>query len=302
MTADRYLRIFRELGWRARILPAYDGEPADCIVGLHAKKSARAVLAFRKRHPDRKVIVVLTGTDLYRDIKSSRLAQHALDAADVLVTLQPVGIAALPARFRSKAVSIVQSAPPYRRRKAVRSGPFCACVLGHVRREKDPLRAAYAVRRISKGDSMRVVQAGKILEPRYERLLRQEAERNPHFRYAGALGRRAALALLARCDLLVQSSYLEGGANSICEAIACGVPILASRISGNIGILGRSYPGLYPPGDTKALRGLLERAMQSPRYYERLQRAVDDLLPLVQPSREQAAWHKILKRKAQPKA
>lgn len=195
--------------------------------------------------------------------------------------------------MRHKAVAVIQSAPGSRRPQR-KSHAFTICVLGHLRYEKDPLRAAYAVRGIDRSLDVRVVQAGQILVPRYEPAVRREMQRNSRYRYAGALSRGAALRLLGRSDLLVQSSRIEGGANTICEAITAGVPIVASRISGNIGILGRSYPGLYRTADTDALRDLLERAAGSSAFYEKLRSATEKLRPLVTEDREKNAWRTIL--------
>jgi len=53
---------------------------------------------------------------------------------------------------------------------------------------------------------------------------------------------------------------MEGGANVISEAVVAGVPILASNISGSVGLLGRDYPGYFSVGNTDQLRELLLRA------------------------------------------
>ncbi len=261
-------------------------------MGLHALKSARSILAFRERYPERPIVLVLTGTDLYRDIRRSALALRAMEAADRLVTLQPAGICELPRPLRSKAVAVIQSAPAARRTRKHQG--FTVCVLGHLRFEKDPMRVAYALRCIDPEVEMRVVQAGQILTPRYEMMVRREMEMNPRYRYVGALNRRDALRLLANSDLLVQSSRMEGGANAVSEAIACGVPVIASRISGNIGMLGASYPGYYRAGDTNALTKLLVRAMRSSAFYETLRRSTEMVKPLVTEKRERDAWCNIL--------
>lgn len=294
MTAGRYARILRALGHRCRIAPAYAGEDVSCLVALHARKSARSVLAYRAAYPRRRIILVLTGTDVYRDIRRSRTAVRAMEAADVLVTLQPEAIRELPRRLRPKSRAIIQSAPRKRHVRR-RDGVLRICVLGHVRAEKDPMRAAFALRELDSSMPVEVLHAGAILAPRYERALESEMRRNPRYRYLGELPRAKALALLAGSDLLVQSSRMEGGANTVCEAIACGTPVLASRIPGNTGILGRRYPGLYALAETDALARLIERAATSPAFYERLQRACEKLRPLVDPERELRAWRSVLR-------
>lgn len=290
--------MFRALGYVCRIAPEFAGEEAACLVALHARKSAKSVLAYRAAYPQRRIILVLTGTDVYRDIHRSAAARRALDAADVLVTLQPDAIAQLPRNLRRKARAIVQSARGMRHAKRKAGGVLRVCVLGHLRAEKDPMRAAYAVRDLDPELRVEVRHAGGILADRFAQAAQREMQRNPRYRYLGELPRAQALRLLASSDLLVQSSRMEGGANTVCEAIACGTPVLASRISGNIGILGRSYPGLYDVGDTKALARLIERAANEPAFHTRLRRVCDELRPLVDPQREQRAWHDVLRASA----
>lgn len=286
--------MFALLGRACAIEPAFAGQDAACLVALHARKSAKSVLAYRAAYPRRRIILVLTGTDVYRDIRHSRTAVRAMEAADVLVTLQPDAIRELPARLRAKARAVVQSAPEKRHGARRKGGVLRVCVLGHLRSEKDPMRAAYAVRLLDRTLNVQVVHAGGILTHRYERAVTEEMRRNPRYRYLGELSRAQAIALLAHSDLLVQSSRMEGGANTVCEAIACGTPVLASRISGNTGILGRAYPGLYDTGDSRALARLIERAYEEPAFYARLQRACEKLRPLVNPKRELRAWRELL--------
>lgn len=286
--------MFRSLGYACAIAPAYAGEDAACLVALHARKSAKSVLAYRAAYPRRRIILVLTGTDVYRDIRRSGVAVRAMQAADVLVTLQPEAIRELPARLRRRARAIVQSAPSKRHGRRRREGTLNICVLGHLRAEKDPMRAAYAVRSRNGSAHVKVVHAGGILAPRFKAAVEREMRVNPRYTYRGEISKARALALLAKSDALVQSSRIEGGANTVCEAIACGTPVLASRISGNIGILGRDYPGFYPAGDTRALARLIERAASEPAFYARLQRACERLRPLVDPERELRAWREVL--------
>ena len=61
----------------------------------------------------------------------------------------------------------------------------------------------------------------------------------------------------ARSHVMVISSVMEGGANVVSEAIVAGVPVIASKIDGNVGLLGADYRGYYPAQDTAALAALL---------------------------------------------
>ncbi len=282
------------LGLRVRISPAFANEDAACLVALHARKSAKSVLAYRAAYPLRRIILVLTGTDVYRDLKRSVVAKRALEAASTLVVLQPDALRELPPRLRMKAHAIVQSSPRRRHTGRNNARALRVCVIGHLRAEKDPMRAAYAVRTVDAKLQIDVLHAGRALAPRFERLAEREMQSNARYRYLGELTHRKALALLARCDLLVQSSRIEGGANTVCEALACGTPVLASRIGGNLGILGRRYPGLYDAGDTQGLARLIVRAAESRPFYERLRSACERRRALVDPAREADAWRRLL--------
>jgi integrase len=63
----------------------------------------------------------------------------------------------------------------------------------------------------------------------------------------------------------------RGGADAVSEAIACSVPVISSRISGSIGLLGEEYPGDFPVGDPRALSSTpsgirrVSHALRSPR-------------------------------------
>lgn len=87
---------------------------------------------------------------------------------------------------------------------------------------------------------------------------------------------------------MVISSRLEGGANTVSEAVACGVPVLASRVDGNVGLLGENYPGYFPYGDTVALANLLLHAERDKKFYRSLKPRLD-----VSPRTEMNSWEKL---------
>src|SRR5207245_8882408 len=237
----------------------------------------------------------LTGTDLYRDIRRSKSARRSLELADRLILLQPRGIDELPLHVRPKARVIYQSAKP----TAVHAGEnhrlFEVCVLGHLRYEKDPFRAALALQQVPASTTIRVTHAGQALSPAMAARAGALMARDSRYRWIGEVPRWRARQLLARSRLLVLSSRMEGGANVISEALADGVPVLASRIPGSEGLLEKGYPGFYPVGDTRALARLLLRTATQAGFYGRLKKWCDRLAPLFEPVRERAAWQRLLR-------
>ena len=93
---------------------------------------------------------------------------------------------------------------------------------------------------------------------------------------------------------MVISSLSEGGANVVSEAAVAGVPVLASRMDGNVGLLGVDYPGYFPVGDTNALARLLQRLENEPPFVARLEGALARRTPLFRPARETAAWRRLI--------
>jgi putative glycosyltransferase (TIGR04348 family) len=294
VTALRWARLLRQLGHRVALRGDYRGERCDLLVALHARKSAAAVEAYRAARPRAPLVVTLTGTDLYEDIRSDPAARRSLELASRLVVLQPLAIQELDERLRSKARVIYQSAvvPRVPRR---RTGSFDVCVLGHLRPVKDPFRTALASRLLPASSRVRVLHVGAALSPDMAEQAVAEAADNPRYRWLGDLPRPRALRLLARCRLLAITSRLEGGANAVSEAIAAGVPVVSSHIAGSVGILGADYPGYFPVGDTEALAALLTRAETDAGYYKELKARCRRLRPLFRPARERAAWRGLLR-------
>src|SRR5205807_10272 len=184
------------------------------------------------------------GTDLYRDIRTDSDARASLALADRLVVLQDMGRLELPVRFRRKTRVIYQSAEVHASREPP-SRRFRLAVIGHLREEKDPFRAALALAHLADLPELEIVHLGEGLSPNMARKAQRLMSADRRYRWLGNVPHRTALGWLSRSDLLVLSSRMEGGANVICEAAAAGVPVVASRISGNVGMPGRGYPGTY---------------------------------------------------------
>jgi len=292
-TAVRWAAMLRSLGHTVRVSRVWDGRAADAMIALHARRSHASIAAFRTRHPAAPLVVVLTGTDLYRDIRTDRSARTSLELADRLVVLQDMGKAELAPRLRRKTRVIYQSAAsPSSSPK--RSRRFRVAVLGHLRDEKDPFRAPLALAYLKDLPDLEVAHLGEALSPNMEREARRLMRVDVRYRWLGNMPHASALDWLAGSRLLVLSSRMEGGANVICEAVAAGVPVIASRISGNVGMLGRGYPGYYRPGDERALAHQIRRATLDPGYYARLKRMAAARRPLFRPAAEREGLRKLL--------
>lgn len=293
-TAARYAAFLRAAGHRVRVVVTWSGEPCDVMIALHARRSRESIVAYRERCPRGALIVVLTGTDIYRDIHRDADARHSLALADQLIVLQERGLDELQAHERRIANVVYQSAST-RLRHAPLARKFRVAVIGHLRDEKDPFRALYALRYLD-DPALEVLQVGDVLDPALRAQARTAMASEPRYRWIGGRSHGATLKLLAGSHVLVVSSKMEGGANVICEAGRIGLPVLASDIPGNIGMLGKPYPGYYPLGDERALAKLIERAQTEPPYYRTLQRHIVARRKLFAPAAESAGLRAVVRR------
>ena len=295
-TARRWSRFLRK-DYRVSIAVQWDGNPCDAMIALHARRSASSIAAFSAAHPTLPLVVVLTGTDLYRDILTDKDAQHSLQLATHLVVLQPAGLEMLDQASRKKTRVIFQSAPSL---KAINKHPatppryFDVAMIGHMRNEKDPATFMHAAE-FMQSEKIRLIHIGSALDPALGRLAEKTRQRYPQYQWLGNLSHAATRQRLKRSHLMAITSRMEGGgANVIIEAVTSGVPVLASDIPGNRGMLGEKYTGYFPAGDSLKLAQLIERAAGDPEFYGRLQAQCAARAPLFAPERERASLLELL--------
>jgi putative glycosyltransferase (TIGR04348 family) len=295
ITALRWSALLKKLGHRVRITQSYDEQPCDALIALHARRSADSIRRFHELHSDLPLIVVLTGTDLYRDIRSNKEAKQSLEIASRLVVLQNMALKALPRPFRRKTKVIYQSSEAFDAAPPSRARNFRVCVIAHLRDEKDPLRAALAVRQLPASSRIQLTHIGLALDDVLGERARTETERNRRYRWLGQLPHHAARRHLAHSHLVCITSKMEGSSNVLSEALASGVPVIASRIAGLIGTLGKDFPGYFPVGNTTKLTALLLKTESDPAFYHKLKRHCARAAKWVKPQRELDSWRRLLK-------
>lgn len=297
-TATRWAALLRRLGHRVSVRERWRAGDAgfDLLLALHAWRSAESIEAFAQHYPDRALVLALTGTDIYRfQHTHPEVTAASIERADALIGLHDQVSQAIPERFHSILHTVHQSAlplPPSYRGPPKRR--FNVCVVGHLRAEKDSLLSARAARQLPATSRIVVTQAGKAHDADWAESARGEAVTNRRYQWLGEVSQAATRALYARSHIMVISSVMEGGANVVSEACVAHLPVLASDIPGNTGLLGLDYPGLFPVGDAKALAQLMTRAETDGNFYQRLHNHCRALAPRFTPAQEQAALQRVI--------
>ncbi|MCY7317172.1 MAG: TIGR04348 family glycosyltransferase [Ramlibacter sp.] len=241
--------------------PDADAGGDDVMLALHARRSADAVAAWAAARGPGRLAVVLTGTDLYQDIMQVGPATRSLELADVLVVLQELGADAVPAAVRTKVRVIFQSCrtqPPADKGNA----ELRAVMVGHLRQVKSPQTLFEAARLFKHCSDIRIDHIGAALEPPLGQQALATQRDCPGYRWLGALPHDETREQIRRAHLLINASEMEGGAHVVMEAVCSGTAVLASRIPGNVGMLGADYDGYFRLGDAPDLVALLRRCRE----------------------------------------
>lgn len=291
-TARRWARMLSQ-AYPVRLAAAWQGEPASLMIALHARRSAESIARWRTAHPAAPLVVVLTGTDLYRDIATDSQAQRSLELADRLIVLNALGAERLEQAWRRKVTVVLQSCsarqpwPLSRRRLRV-------LMVGHLRSEKAPETYFEAVRQLREREDIRFDHIGGALDAELGRQASRLMQDCPNYRWLGPLAHAEVRRRIQRAGLLVHPSRMEGGAHVVIEAVRSATAVLGSGIDGNVGLLGEDYQGYFPVGDANALASLITSARDVPGMLEGLRKQVAQRAEAFAPSREQATLLSIV--------
>lgn len=292
LAGDYRVRVLRD--WRAD-----EGGRDALLLALHARRSAPSISAFAAAHPGRPLVVALTGTDLHRDIHVDADAQRSLALATRLIVLHELAPLDLPAAYRAKCVVSFQSCAA-RRPLAKTTRHLRALMVGHLRDEKDPATLMAAARRLRGRDDILIDHVGAALDPALADAARATMADCPRYRWLGARPHREVLARIQRAHLLVHASRMEGGAHVVIEAVRSGTPVVASRIAGNLGLLGADYPAVFDVGDARGLAAQLMQARGDPAMLPALRVRCEARAPLFDPAHERATLRAVVRQALEP--
>lgn len=294
LTASRWSQMLSK-NFTVNIGQEWDGEPCDVMLALHARRSADSIERWAlSKHASTDVpglAVVLTGTDLYRDIQSDASAQASLVYAQCLVVLQDRAPATLPIALQHKARVIFQSThvlpPAHKTERHLR-----VVMVGHLRDEKSP-QTLFATARLLKDQAdIFIDHIGNALDTTLGQQAQTCAKLYPNYRWLHGLPHTTTLRHIQRAHVLVHTSRMEGGAHVVLEAVCSGTPVLASKIDGNVGMLGADYDGYFDFDDAQGLADLLLRCRTDQAhgegFYTHLATQCSARAPLFAPTSEQA--------------
>jgi putative glycosyltransferase (TIGR04348 family) len=294
MTALRWQGFLEELGYSVEVTESWSKDDTGFLIALHAYRSHQSIVAFKKKYPKRPIVLVLTGTDLYRDIENHSEVIQSMEMADQLIILQSCAVDLIPADLRYKVQVIYQSVEvefdiDIGNGDSATKDDFVVSIIGHLREEKDPFRVVRSLPLLPADSKITVKHLGQAMNPQMKDQATHFNATIDRYHWLGEVSHADALRILSQSRLMVISSRMEGGAHVVSEAIALGIPVIASDIPGNRGLLGEDYPGYYPVADENALATLLYRAEKTPSFYASLQKHIDLRRELINPASEKQA-------------
>lgn len=153
--------------------------------------------------------------------------------------------------------------------------PLMILCVGRLAAQKQQGTLLIALARLRRSGVLAQVQLVGTgpMRPKLQRLAqRLGIEDVVHF-----LGQREDVpALMARATLLVMPSVFEGLPLVVLEAMAAGLPVVASQIGGNRDALGPDHPWLFPPRHARPLGQMLADAFADPAARTRIAQAQAD--------------------------
>ncbi|MBK1856282.1 glycosyltransferase [Verrucomicrobiaceae bacterium 5K15] len=296
VTAKRMTELLRDGGLDVAIHERGDAPiSAGCLIALNARKSAGEIFAFHQRQPKSPIVTLLTGTDVnhpeMEDAESD--TRKALAVSTAIVSLHEGFSHRIPEDLTAKTQVIYPSVRLPDTMEHRPKGQLEVIIAGNFRAEKNPALMMEAVRGLQ-SSPMQFHAFGQGGE--YQSALEQTAAECPNFHFHGVQDHDVVIEKMKTAHVLLNTSTEEGGANAICEAVVIGLPVIASKIAGNIGMLGSDYDGLFPLEDPAVLIEILARTANDSDFYQHLKQQISTRAPLFSYHQEKQAWCELVRR------
>jgi len=285
---------------------------SDVVVALHAGHCHRALEVWRSLGKPIPLIFIVSGTDLFQPILEENVVsdefRSACSDAESIVTLARGLHRYYPEEerdlWRDRTQTILQGANPIAWQLSEASTQL-AVVIGNLRSIKDPWLPVEALSVLKQRGTasglapLEVQHYGSLLDEADQQRVESAQARLPgpdlRWCWKSEVSRGQIENLMSLAPLLIHPSVHEGGANVVGEFLVSGLPILASRAPGNLGLLGEDWPGLFDVGDAHGLADLLHRWRTSGDFRNSLFSASKRLSSKHDLSCERESWYRLLK-------
>lgn len=293
-SALQYQIILQDLGHRVELANRYIEQDAEVLIAINADKNNSDIRKFNSDNPQSKIILILSGTDIYPE--PSAKAIDSMEVGNVLVLLQSHGIDQVPPLYRNKSTIIYQSIEKLSvdSERSKSDSEFRVVLISNIRSVKDPLIASRACRLISPASKLKITHIGYCLDEELGSELTQENKSNIRYEWVGGLSKLEAMTILSESHVLLITSQHEGAGRVVGEAIQLGVPIISTNNLGVTGILGDDYEGYYPVGDAKALSDILTKAEEDKEFLAQLNVHCQNRSSLFDIEEEKKNWEKLI--------
>lgn len=239
----------------------------DLMIGIHATRSSNAAAYWVSQKGDREncpsLIMTLSGTDLYLDYPENKHTELSLKLASKLIVLQSLAPRKLPQHLANKCEVIYQSCPSLPA-LAKPAKPMTFLMVGHLRDVKDPLTFIKAAEALQHRNDLNFIHIGQSLDDQLAEQATLASANLPNYQWLGEVSAPETRHWIQKAHALVHASKQEGGAHVIMEAVTAGTPVIASRMDGNLGMLGEDYPAYFEVGNFQQLAELIARFADQP--------------------------------------
>lgn len=266
--------------------------PVSYVTGLVARKAGVPHLA------------CAVGNDVKKYLFSpekAALCKMALERADRAVFLSEdlldLAQALTPVRHKSRVIFNSVTVPGATWNGPSHSGGFamgCAAIFKHAKGLPYLFKAVAELAETGEATLMLAGEARPEEAPQWEALLDRTGIRQ-RVRFSGVIPHEGMNAWLAGLDAFVLPSVSEGCPNVLMEAMAMGLPCVATRVGAVEALVEDGVSGLLVPwGDSKALARALARLRADPALAASLGRNARQRMAGFSPSRERQAWGEVL--------